>query len=69
MARQVVDPQRLDDLRAALQKLDPQSKKAWILEVYDRQDGEDRLSAVVDIKTGKPVRPPGTVNDKRGMGG
>jgi hypothetical protein len=51
-----VDPERLDQLRAILGELDPGGRKAWILEFYDRRNGEDVLNAVINIKTGRPYR-------------
>lgn len=51
--KQKVDQERLDELRGVLEKIDGSARKDWLLEVYERRDGEDQLAEVIDIKTGK----------------
>ena len=53
-----IDQERITELRAVCSKLDPSARKTWLLEVYDRRQGEDVLVNVLDIKTGKPWRHP-----------
>ncbi len=48
-----VAPERLKELRDVLGRIDPSHTKIWILEVYDRRDGKDKLSAIIDIQTGQ----------------
>lgn len=54
MAENAVSEERLRDLRRVLRKLDPKGRKDWALELYELRDGEERISAVIDIRTGKP---------------
>lgn len=53
-----VDSEQFADLRQVLAKLDPGGRRAWLLEVYNLRDGENVLSGVLDIKTGRPWRKP-----------
>jgi hypothetical protein len=53
---QIVDTERLEELRGVLSKLDPAGAKAWRLEVYERRNGQEVLTTVIDLKTGQPVR-------------
>lgn len=53
LTRSDIDQERLQDLRSALGKLDPDGRKDWVLEIFERYDGVDQLVTVVDIKTGQ----------------
>jgi hypothetical protein len=56
MAKQIIDPERINELREALSKLDPAGRKAWTLEVFELKNGAEVLKTVVDLKTGRPVK-------------
>ena len=55
---QNITPERLEELRQVLGKIDPAKKKTWLLELYVRRDGQDWLDKVIDIRTGKPYKRP-----------
>lgn len=56
MITKQIDQERLSELRDILGKIKGSKRKSWHLEILDRRDGEDRVSQVIDIKTGKNVR-------------
>lgn len=51
-----VQPEKLEELRQALAEIDPSGRRDWILEIYDLRDGQERVAAILDIKTGKKYR-------------
>ena len=51
-----VTPERIMELRAICQKLDPDRRRAWRLEVYNLVDGRQRLAQQIDLKVGRPVK-------------
>ncbi len=55
MSEPVVSAERLGELRDVLARIPGSDRKPWHLEVYDLVDGEERLTKVIDIRTGRAV--------------
>ena len=50
-----IAPERITELQTILEKLDPDRRRSWRLELYDRRDGANKLAAVYDLQTGRIV--------------
>lgn len=54
--KQKVGQERLDELQVVLRKIPGSKRKTWHLEIFERRDGVDCLTEIIDIRTGKPIR-------------
>jgi len=54
--------ERLRELQAIFEKLDPERRRAWRLEVYDLYNGRQRLVEKIDIKKAQNVTKPAKNN-------
>lgn len=55
-----MQPLTTDQLQAiqnALALVDPGGRRQWILEVYSLVDGAEVLTGIIDLRTGKRIKP------------
>jgi len=51
-----IDQERIIELRDAISKLPGSERRKWRLEVYDLKNGQEVLTQVLDLKTGRPIK-------------